>query len=165
MKDLYEVLYTVEAESYPWVFLPLLVPSFAAIFAGVTGVRQRRKVKKFAEVAPWIVAGLLVGGGPALWIPTYFFYNHWEAKQSLIEGRCRILTGRVENYESTERREKFSIGGVRFDYSRWHPTAGLGRDGFQSPLRNGMPVRICYQPAHDGLGGAILKVEIDRSPE
>ena len=76
-------------------------------------------------------------------------------------GRCKIVEGRVEQFHpmpwSGHDMEHFEVKGIEFNYSDFIVSTGFNNAASHGgPIREGLPVRICYQD------GEILRLEIAR---
>jgi hypothetical protein len=99
-------------------------------------------------------------------------HNHSSAQRLLTEGRASVVEGPVENFEATrgtngrvKNMDRFSVRGVRFEYSDASYSAGYHKVSAHGGAinRNGLYVRIHY--AHipgDPIDPTILKLQIRR---
>ncbi len=83
-------------------------------------------------------------------------WDHADHSNTLAKG-CKIGEGPVTDFVMTDRKEGFSVAGVRFSYSKYEITdAYNGAAGKQHRLRANAYVRVCYDPADN----AILRLEV-----
>lgn len=86
------------------------------------------------------------------------YFDIVAARADAQAGKCSIIEGRVESYRGTpggHREESFSVRGIPFRYSNREITGGFNTTAqVGGPIREGLPVRICYR------GGEILRLDV-----
>lgn len=88
--------------------------------------------------------------------------GHLDAQRALRDGTALVVEGTVDDFHpmpaAGHDTERFTVKGVRFEYSDFMVTAGFNNTSSHGgPMRGGLPVRIHY------VGGArplIVKLEI-----
>ncbi len=74
----------------------------------------------------------------------------------LASGTANVVEGVVTNFQPGAKRERFEVGGVKFDSSPYEITSAY--NAFGGPFGNGSQVRIHY--TQGGAHAAILKFEL-----
>jgi hypothetical protein len=106
------------------------------------------------------------------------YWDHSRLVQAYQNRAYQVAEGQVENYwerewysrrkKQTYRQEGFTVGGVRFAYSRSAEAGFTNHQDPRIPLRNGMILRVSYvadqQLDRDAVEYRILKLEKKESP-
>jgi hypothetical protein len=139
--------------------LVLVVAVLAAGSASlvVTIRKKRHKEKKFVMFWVAAVAGVLVLGGIGA---GNVICQYMQCKEWLKTGNYKVVEGIVKNFHpmpwTGHDSERFSVNGVRFEYSDFD----LSKGGFNNtsshggPIKENLPVRIAYK------SGRILRLEV-----
>ena len=91
-------------------------------------------------------------------IPRYL-----ELKNASLNNDCASIAGVVTNFApmgpgGDEPYESFTVNGVHFRYLRFEITGGYNR--YRGPLREGVPVRICYVQGVTRGRNVIIRLEV-----
>jgi hypothetical protein len=154
----YQVAFDAAREGYHGWWFGL----FGLIFAGIglTMVGETRAARGAMKVFAWVFVGFsILWTGVATCLP---YREHQKAVERLAKGQTEVVEGPVENFRPQPRgghaRERFTVKGVAFSFSDNVLTPGFHRTVARGgPLREGLPVRINYDPRHQ-----ILRLEIPK---
>jgi hypothetical protein len=101
------------------------------------------------------ILGVLFLAFSAAWTFNTFkgtFDHYRKLADRLARGDYQVVEGTVDNYERLRTAERFSVGGVRFEYSDARVTSAF--NDTSGPIRPGLYVRISH------ADGAILRLEV-----
>ena len=119
---------------------------------GFSGLSERRIFRWFFflfSVIWVVVAGISVLG------------DGLKASKRAESGNCKVIEGVVSDFHPMpfggHDTERLTVNGVPFSYSDYIVTAGFHQSASHGgPMREGLPVRICY------ADGEILRLEVRR---